>query len=68
MSLLPDVGPSCQPPSVAPYPQVAAGSVGTIGAAGVVEGVGIITGPLVVPVGRDGATRLSIVAGAMSGA
>ncbi|WUI97599.1 hypothetical protein OG212_22540 [Streptomyces sp. NBC_00391] len=56
---------SCQPsPARTPYSQVAAGT----GAAGVVGGIGIITDPVVVPADRDGATRLSIVAGAMSGA
>lgn len=56
---------SCQPsPARTPYSQVAAGT----GAAGVVGGSGIITDPVVVPADRDGATRLSIVVGAMSGA
>ncbi|MEE1832228.1 hypothetical protein PUT24_15450 [Streptomyces sp. SP17KL33] len=57
--------PPCHPSSVAPYSHVAAGSTG---AAGVVGGMGIISGAVAVPVGPDGSTRLSIAAGAMSGA
>ena len=52
-------------PSVAPYPHVGAGSTG---AAGVVCGMGIISGAVAVPMCSDGSTRLSIAAGAMSGA